>query len=74
MDLVYVLKFEGHGIEFWSGDDSSLGDVLVASLRETKIGGRRKKSHDTQSLLVSSSEEVRACEIVKEVLEGEPPE
>jgi len=68
------MDFDGRGIEIWSGDDSSLGDMLVASLRENKIGVRRKNSHGKQSLLVSSREEVRAREIAKEVLEGVPPE
>ena len=66
------MDFDGRGIEIWSGDDSSLGDMLVASLRENKIGVRRKNSHGKQSLLVSSREEVLAREIVKE--EGVPPE
>lgn len=68
------MEFEGHAIEVWSGDDSSLGDMLVASLRENKIGVRCKNSHGKQSVLVSSREEVRAREIVKEVVEGVPPE
>jgi hypothetical protein len=67
-------EFGGHGIEVWSGDDSSLGDMLVASLRENKIGVRRKKSNSKESLLVSSREETRAREVVKEVVEGVPPE
>ena len=68
------MEFEGHGIEVWSGDDSSLGDMLVASLRENKIGVRRKASGGKHSVYVSSREEVRAHEIVKEVVEGVPPE
>lgn len=66
--------FDGEGIEVWSGEDASVGDMLVASLQENKIGVRRKNSQDKQSLIVSSREEVRAREIVKEVTEGVPPE
>ena len=68
------MEFDGRGIEIWSGDDSSLGDMLVASLQENKIGVRRKNSLGKQSLFVSSREAERAREIVKEVVEGVPPE
>ncbi len=65
---------EGGGIEVWSGEDTALGDMLVASLRENKIRVRRETSHGRQSVLASSEEEARAREIVKEVVEGVPPE
>jgi len=61
-------------VEVWSGPDESLGDMLIASLRENKIEVDRKSSHGKHSLLVSSRDEARAREIVKEVVEGEPPE
>ena len=67
-------EFEAHGIEVWSGDDSSFADMLLASLRENKIGVRRKDSHGKQSVFVSSREETRAREIVREIVEGAPPE
>lgn len=67
-------QLEGRGIEVWFGEDTSLGDMLVASLRENKIRVRRETSHGGQSLLVSSEEEAKAREIVKEVVEGVPPE
>ncbi len=67
-------EFNGHGIEVWAGEDSSLGDMLVASLRENEISVRRQNSHGKQTLLVSSRDEARAREIVKEVIEGVPPE
>jgi len=65
---------EASGMEVWSGDDHSLGDMLVASLRENKIAVHRENSHGKESLLVSAQEEARAREIVKEVVEGAPPE
>jgi hypothetical protein len=68
------LEFEGDGIEVWSGEDASLGDMLVASLRENEIGVRRENASCKQSLLVSPQQEARAREIVKEVVEGVPPE
>lgn len=68
------LGFDGLGMEVWSGEDVSVGDMLVASLRENKIGVRRKNAVGKQSLFVSPREEARAREIVKEVVEGVPPE
>lgn len=68
------MDFDGQGIEVWSGDDPSLGDMLVASLRENKISVHRERSSRRESLRVRSQEEARAREIVKEVLEGVPPE
>lgn len=61
-------------IEVWSGDDDSLGDMLVASLRENKIAVHREHSGRRASLRVRSRDEARAREIVKEVVEGMPPE
>jgi len=65
---------EDKEVEVWSGEDTSLSDMLVASLHENQIDVHRKRSFDKQSLLVSSREELRAREIVKEVVEGVPPE
>jgi hypothetical protein len=65
---------EANGIEVWSGDDRSICDMLVASLRENEIHVRRVNSDSMQSLFVSSKQEARAKEIVREVAEGVPPE
>ncbi len=65
---------EDPGAKVWSGEDTSLCDMLVASLRENKIHVHRENSGGKQSLLVRSQEEARAREIVKEVVEGMPPE
>lgn len=67
-------ELEDDGIEVWSGDDQSLSDMLVASLHENKIAVHRRNSAEKQSLLVRSQDEARAREIVKEVVEGLPPE
>ena len=67
-------KPQDEEVVVWSGEDPSLGDMLVASLHENQIDVRRENSHSKQSLLVSSQAEVRAREIVKEVVEGVPPE
>jgi hypothetical protein len=65
---------EARGIEVWSGDDRSLCNMLVASFRENGIHIHRENSNGRQSLFVSWREEARAREIVKEVVEGVPPE
>jgi len=68
------LEWQGDGIEVWSGHEDSLGDILVASLRENKIDVHRSNSSGRESLLVRSRDEARAREIVKQVVEGVPPE
>ena len=62
------------GVEVWSGEDPVRGDMLVASLRENKIRVHRETSHGKQSPPVSSGELAKARNIVKEVVEGLPPE
>lgn len=67
-------NLEGVGIEIWSGVDRPLTDMLIASLRENKIPVRREGSREKESLLVRSQDELQAREIVREVVEGVPPE
>ena len=67
-------RMEGDGTEIWSGVDRSLNDMLVASLRENRSPVRREGSSEKESLLVRSQDEALAREIVKEVVEGAPPE
>lgn len=62
------------GIEIWSGEDASLGDMLIASLRENEIDAHCENANGKRSLLVSWKQEARAREIVREVIEGKPPE
>lgn len=64
----------GREVEVWAGEDDTIADMLVASLRESKINVQRKDSGVAQSLFVGLLEEARARKIVKEVVEGEPPE
>ncbi len=59
--------------EIWSGDDSSLRDMLIASLRENQIGVRQENTGKS-SLFVTAEDEQRAREIVREIVEGAPPQ
>lgn len=67
-------EHEDKEVEVWSGEDDSLGDMLVASLHENQIDVRREYLGAKQSLLISWRDKARALEIVKEVVEGVPPE
>jgi len=58
----------------WSGDDSSVRDMLVASLRENQIDVRQENDGGKCSLFVIAEAEARAREIVREIVEGAPPE
>lgn len=62
------------GIEIWSNEDTSIGDMLIASLRENDVDVHCENANGKQLLFVSSEQEARAREIVKEVVEGVPPE
>jgi len=57
-------------VEVWSGDDTSLCDMLVASLRENQIFVRRDNPKLKQSLFVIAADEDHAREIVREIVEG----
>src|SRR6266699_5089936 len=59
--------------EIWSGDDSSLRDMLIASLRDNQIGVRQENTGGENSLFVAAEDEKRAREIVREIVEGAPP-
>lgn len=66
---------EGSGVEVWSGDDASLADFLCESLRANEIDFRtHSDSGKSQGLWVHPTDEKRAREIVREVVEGAPPE
>jgi hypothetical protein len=57
----------------WSGDDSSLQDMLIASLNENRILCRSKNTGKRVTIFVQAADEGRAREIVREVCEASPP-
>ena len=59
--------------EVWSGGEIEIKDMLVASLRENGIGCELTVNGAFR-LLVMPSDESRAREIVREVLDASPPQ
>jgi hypothetical protein len=60
--------------EVWNGDKEDFADILTACLREIGIGSRKLSDAGHWRLVVRSEQESRAKEIVREVVEGSPPE
>jgi hypothetical protein len=60
--------------EIWQGESPEMAELLAASLRENQIGSRAAIAGDQQVLFVTPEDRIHACEIVREVLEGMPPE
>jgi hypothetical protein len=58
----------------WSGDEVSLGEMLAASLSENEIHSRLDARKGESSLYVLVEDEKAAREIVRQVMEGTPPE
>lgn len=60
--------------EVWTGEDSSLGEMLAASLSENEIHSRLDERKGHYELYVLPEEERKAREIVRQVIEATPPE
>jgi len=60
--------------EVWAGDGEELADTLIACLREVGIATRKLNEKGRWSVAVRPPQEARAKEIVREVVEGTPPE
>jgi hypothetical protein len=60
--------------EIWSGDEPELAEFIAASLQINQIQFRHDRSGGKHILYVLAEEEIRAREIVREVVEGVPPE
>jgi hypothetical protein len=61
-------------VEVWSGDQPELGEMIAASLQENKIHSRLDCTAGKCALFVLPGDETRACEIVREIVAGAPPE
>jgi hypothetical protein len=60
--------------EVWCGEDKYVSEMLLASLHENDIRVRQELISEEARLFVSPEDEERAKEIVREILEGQPPE
>lgn len=60
--------------EVWSGSDESLAEFVESALKENGIPIRQENPDNQREIYVSEANEKRAREIVKEVVEGVPPE
>jgi hypothetical protein len=65
---------EDANVRVWADATEDLGDFLVAALHENGIRCRLQTTGAGPSLYVLPSDEMRAREIVREVVEGKPPE
>ncbi len=61
-------------VEVWSGRDETLPEMISASLRENDIQSRIDELQDSRLLYVLPQDEARAREIIREIVEGTPPE
>jgi hypothetical protein len=65
---------EDASVRIWEGDQPEMGELLAASLRENQIHSRVTDAAGIFGLFVLPVDEMRAREIVREVIEGVPPE
>ncbi len=61
-------------LEIWEGGQAEMGELLAASLGENQIHSRVAESRGAFRLFVLAGDGTRAREIVREVVEGVPPE
>ncbi len=57
----------------WSSDQSYPGEIIEMALRENQIHVRFEKVGGSNTIFVLPKDEIRAREIVREVVEGAPP-
>jgi hypothetical protein len=61
-------------VEVWSGAESYPGEFIVQALQENQIHSRFDQRTGRYAIYVMADDEKRAREIVREIVEGEPPE
>jgi len=60
--------------EVWSGTESYAGEFIAQALQENHIHARFEKKNGQYAIFAMPEDEKRAREIVREVVEGAPPE
>ena len=61
-------------VEVWSGNDDRTAQFLTAAMRENEIPIHLENLGEQSKICVSAANEKRAREIVREIVEGAPPE
>jgi len=61
-------------VEIWSGDDDRIAQFVTAAMQESQIPIRLENPGERTEIYVSAADEKRAREIVREIVEGAPPE
>ena len=61
-------------VEVWSGNDDRIAQFLTAAMQENEIPIHIENPRDETRIYVSAANDKRAREIVREVVEGAPPE
>jgi len=61
-------------VEVWSGPEMDAGDMIEMSLKENDVMTRVESDSQRVKLFVLPEDEARAREIVREIVEGAPPE
>src|SRR6266481_3534337 len=70
-----VVATETHPtVEVWSGNDDQIAQFLTAAMQENEIPIHIENPGDETRIYVSAANDKRAREIVREVVEGAPPE
>lgn len=69
-----VLKQEALTSEVWYGSDDRLAEFVESALKENGIPIHLEYPDNQTQIYVAAANEARAREIVKEVVEGAPPE
>jgi hypothetical protein len=73
-DLVEDFHPEDATAEVWSGDHAEMAENIRMCLREVGIGSELKQGNGKSGVLVMPGSDARAREIVREIVEGTPPE
>ena len=61
-------------VEVWSGSDDRIAQFLTAAMQENEIPIHLENPGEQTKIYVSAANEKRAREIVREVVEGAPPD
>jgi hypothetical protein len=61
-------------VRIWSSEESYPGEIIEMALKENQIHARFEKREGKNAIFVLLEDEMRAREIVREILESAPPE